>query len=109
MRTVVQTFRAHEAPVGDFSVLRALPQSKCRHVGPFVFLDHFGPTVAKDGPGITKETPMSILNQIRDAMAKRAVYVRTRNEIRAMPRDVAHDIGLFPEDAEQIAWTAVYG
>lgn len=52
MRTVVQTFRAHEAPVGDFSVLRALPQAKRRHVGPFVFLDHFGPTIVKDGPGI---------------------------------------------------------
>lgn len=52
MRTVVQSFRAHSAPVGDFSVLRALPQAKCRHVGPFVFLDHFGPTTAKEGRGI---------------------------------------------------------
>jgi quercetin 2,3-dioxygenase len=52
MRTVVQTFRAHEAPVGDFSVLRALPQATRRHVGPFVFLDHFGPVTAKQGPGI---------------------------------------------------------
>lgn len=52
MRTVVQTFRAHEAPVGDFSVLRALPQAKRRHVGPFVFLDHFGPILVKEGPGI---------------------------------------------------------
>lgn len=52
MRTVVQAFTARKAPVGDFSVLRALPQATCRHVGPFVFLDHFGPTTAKDGPGI---------------------------------------------------------
>jgi len=52
MRTVVQSFRAHEAPVGDFSVLRALPQATRRYVGPFVFFDHFGPTIAKDGPGI---------------------------------------------------------
>ncbi len=27
MRTVVRSFRAHEAPAGDFSVLRAHPQS----------------------------------------------------------------------------------
>ncbi len=52
MRTVVQTFAAHEAPVGDFSVLRALPHAKRRHVGPFVFLDHFGPVTVKEGPGI---------------------------------------------------------
>jgi hypothetical protein len=52
MRTVLHTFRAHSAPVGDFSVLRALPQAKRRHVGPFVFLDHFGPTTVKEGRGI---------------------------------------------------------
>lgn len=52
MRSVVQSFRAHSAPVGDFSVLRALPQAKRRHVGPFVFLDHFGPTTVKEGRGI---------------------------------------------------------
>jgi redox-sensitive bicupin YhaK (pirin superfamily) len=52
MRTVQMSFRAHEAPVGDFSVLRALPTAKCRHAGPFVFLDHFGPLVVKPGPGI---------------------------------------------------------
>jgi redox-sensitive bicupin YhaK (pirin superfamily) len=52
MRSVVQSFRAHSAPVGDFSVLRALPQAKRRHIGPFVFLDHFGPTTVKEGRGI---------------------------------------------------------
>jgi redox-sensitive bicupin YhaK (pirin superfamily) len=52
MRTVVQSFQAHQAPVGDFSVLRVLPQPRHRHVGPFVFLDHFGPVTVKEGPGI---------------------------------------------------------
>ena len=52
MRSVAQSFHAHSAPVGDFSVLRALPQAKRRHVGPFVFLDHFGPTTVKAGRGI---------------------------------------------------------
>jgi redox-sensitive bicupin YhaK (pirin superfamily) len=52
MRTVLKTFRAHEAPVGDLSVLRALPQPGRRHIGPFVFLDHFGPLTVKEGPGI---------------------------------------------------------
>jgi uncharacterized protein YjiS (DUF1127 family) len=56
-----------------------------------------------------KETPMSMMNTLRTAMEKRALYVRTRNEIRAMPRDVGHDLGIFPDDADQIAWAAVYG
>ncbi len=30
--------------LGTFSVVRSLPQAQCRHVGPFVFLDHMGPT-----------------------------------------------------------------
>lgn len=37
------TWRATEAPVGHFSVLRALPTAEVSSVGPFVFLDHFGP------------------------------------------------------------------
>lgn len=52
MRSVAETYHPHSAPVGDFSVLRALPQPRRRHVGPFVFLDHFGPTVAREGRGI---------------------------------------------------------
>jgi hypothetical protein len=31
------------APVGHFKVLRALPVAQRRSIGPFVFLDHFGP------------------------------------------------------------------
>mgnify|MGYP003593922292 CR=1 FL=1 len=33
----------------------------------------------------------------------------SRDEIARLPRDVALDIGIFPEDAHHIAWTAVYG
>lgn len=29
--------------LGAFDVVRSLPQAQCRHVGPFVFLDHMGP------------------------------------------------------------------
>ncbi|MGV3623389.1 MAG: pirin family protein [Archangium sp.] len=31
------------APVGDFTVTRALPQVARRFVGPFCFVDHMGP------------------------------------------------------------------
>ncbi len=36
--------------LGGFSVARALPQAKCRAVGPVVFLDHMGP--AEIAPGV---------------------------------------------------------
>ena len=41
--------------------------------------------------------------------AKRALFRQTRNEIAAMPRHVALDLGIFPEDADQIAGAAVWG
>ncbi|KQM96572.1 MULTISPECIES: pirin family protein [unclassified Sphingomonas] len=37
--------------LGDFSVRRALPSAKRRMVGPFVFLDAFGPVVLGPGQG----------------------------------------------------------
>jgi len=58
---------------------------------------------------ITKEMHMTVLSNIRVAVQKHAAYIRTRNEIAAMPQDVAIDLGLFREDADKIAWRAVYG
>src|SRR5262245_31291539 len=40
--------RAHELGPG-FAVRRVLPSAKRRMVGPFIFLDHFGPTVVPPG------------------------------------------------------------
>ena len=41
------------ADLGDgFMVRRALPSIQSRMVGPFVFFDHFGPTVFKSGNGL---------------------------------------------------------
>jgi redox-sensitive bicupin YhaK (pirin superfamily) len=39
---------ARTAHVGTHDVRRLLPHARCRKVGPWVFLDHFGPA---DGPG----------------------------------------------------------
>ncbi len=52
---------------------------------------------------------MTMLTTIRDALKKRAAYVRTRNEIREMPLDVALDLGIFRGDADEIAYQAIYG
>src|SRR5512138_3938924 len=38
--------------IGDFAVRRILPYAKRRMVGPFVFLDEFGPVTLPAGQGI---------------------------------------------------------
>src|SRR3979490_2776176 len=38
--------------VGHFAVRRALPHTKRRMVGPFIFFDHFGPAEFHTGQGI---------------------------------------------------------
>ncbi|QEL65677.1 putative pirin-like protein [Oryzomicrobium terrae] len=42
-RRVATHFPAKEAPLAGITVYRALPRRELRRVGPFVFLDHFGP------------------------------------------------------------------
>jgi hypothetical protein len=54
-------------------------------------------------------TTMTMIAQLKDAMAKRALYVKTRDEIAQMPLDVALDLDIYPGDAERIAYQAVYG
>ncbi len=46
---------------------------------------------------------------LREAARKRSLYVRTRDELARMPRDIALDLNICPEDAARIAYTAVYG
>jgi hypothetical protein len=55
------------------------------------------------------ETMMSMIAQFKDALEKRAMYVKTRDEIAKLPLDVALDLDIFPGDAEKIAYEAVYG
>lgn len=51
----------------------------------------------------------NLFAQIREEAHKRALYRRTRDEIAAMPRHIALDLGIFPEDAAQMARKAVWG
>jgi redox-sensitive bicupin YhaK (pirin superfamily) len=37
--------------LGGLDVRRILPAARCRSIGPFVFLDHFGPAVLAEGQG----------------------------------------------------------
>jgi quercetin 2,3-dioxygenase len=49
MRKIERILEAHIAPVGTFTVRRALPDRARQSIGPFVFLDHFGPFGVKPG------------------------------------------------------------
>ena len=51
----------------------------------------------------------ALLNQLQDALKKRAAYVRTKAELEALPLDTALDLDIYPGDAERIARQAVYG
>ena len=46
---------------------------------------------------------------IKEAARKRALYLQTRNEIARMPRAMALDLAISPEDADAMAYAAVYG
>ncbi|MDF0601446.1 hypothetical protein P1J78_11940 [Psychromarinibacter sp. C21-152] len=52
---------------------------------------------------------MTFFDKVRTGYEKRRLYNRTVNEIQSLPRDVALDLGIFPEDARRIAHKAVYG
>ena len=52
---------------------------------------------------------MTLIDRIRATIHKRAVYTRTRDELRKLPLDVALDLDIYPADAERIAYDRVYG
>jgi redox-sensitive bicupin YhaK (pirin superfamily) len=49
VRAVERVWKSEVAPVGTFTVRRALPERSRHSVGPWVFLDHFGPLRVKPG------------------------------------------------------------
>lgn len=51
----------------------------------------------------------ALIAKYRVEVAKRAAFRRTRDEIANLPRSTAMDLGIFPEDADQIAREAVWG
>ncbi len=50
MSSIEFVLRGKRSPVGDFEVVRALPQRERRLVGPFCFVDHMGPHTAVGTP-----------------------------------------------------------
>ena len=49
---IAQVIVPRSVDLGGFQVHRALPSSRSRMVGPFIFFDHFGPALFKVGAGI---------------------------------------------------------
>jgi redox-sensitive bicupin YhaK (pirin superfamily) len=49
---IAQVIVPRTADLGGFQVHRALPSARSRMVGPFIFFDHFGPTVFRAGAGV---------------------------------------------------------
>ena len=52
---------------------------------------------------------MTVINTVRQSFQKRMAYLRTKSELRAMPLEVALDLGIFREDASKTAAKAIYG
>ncbi|MCF1710149.1 hypothetical protein L0V05_15135 [Tabrizicola sp. J26] len=52
---------------------------------------------------------LNVIERLKEAARKQALYRRTRQEIERMPLDIALDLGIYRGDAEQIARKAVYG
>ncbi|MGZ2258711.1 hypothetical protein [Roseobacter sp. A03A-229] len=51
----------------------------------------------------------TIIARLKNAANKRAEFNRTYHELRFMPRETAIDLGMFPEDAYDVAYAHVYG
>ena len=51
----------------------------------------------------------NLFTSYRDAAAKRALYRRTRDELANLPAHLALDLGIFPDDAANVARKAVWG
>lgn len=52
MDTIEHLIPARVSDLGDFAVMRTLPAAARRSVGPFVFVDHFGPVQLPPGKGM---------------------------------------------------------
>jgi uncharacterized protein YjiS (DUF1127 family) len=51
----------------------------------------------------------NLFAKMRKNAAERAEYRKIRDEIARLPRHLALDLGLYPEDASKIAHKAVWG
>ena len=53
MTNIIQTITPTTHDLGEFQVRRVLPSRHRRMVGPFIFVDEFGPATLPEGPGMS--------------------------------------------------------
>ena len=121
-RAVERVATSQVAPVGTFTVRRALPDRQRHSVGPWVFLDHFGPYQAngKDGvgphPHAGIETVTYLLsgrNRHRDSAGHEGVVTAGGAQWMTAGRGVVHSEYAVPEtEAERTVhgvqlWTSL--
>ena len=68
-----------------------------------------GPGHGPPAPEAKANDMLNVIQTLKDAVERRHRYHQIREEIAGLSRREAIDLGLFPEDADRIAWDAVYG
>lgn len=123
MRTIERTITAHIAPVGTFTVKRALPTPKKQSIGPWVFLDHFGPFRIKPGedgvgphPHAGIETVTYLLNgrnRHRDSAGHEGIVSRFGAQWMTAGRGIVHSEAPLAESEDEMTmhgiqlWTSL--
>lgn len=123
MRTIERTLKSEVAPVGTFTVRRALPAHDRRSIGPWVFLDHFGPFRIKPGedgvgahPHAGIETVTYILNgrnRHRDSAGNEGVVTKHGAQWMTAGRGIVHAEASLAENEDEMTlhgiqlWTSL--
>ena len=123
VRGVERVVKSQEAPVGTFTVRRALPDRQRHSVGPWVFLDHFGPFSVQPGadgvgphPHAGIETVTYLLSgrqQHRDSAGHTGIVSAGGAQWMTAGRGIVHaEASLAENDAERTAhgiqlWTSL--
>lgn len=112
MRKVERIIDSQVAPVGTFTVRRALPDPARKSVGPWVFLDHFGPFRVKPGvdgvgphPHAGIETVTYLLsgrNQHRDSAGHTGIVGPGGAQWMTSGRGIIHAEAPVPENEQEM-------
>jgi redox-sensitive bicupin YhaK (pirin superfamily) len=116
-RSVEQVVDSQVAPVGTFTVRRALPYRERHSVGPWVFLDHFGPFRVKPGedgvgahPHAGIETVTYLLsgrNEHRDSAGHTGIVSRGGAQWMTSGRGIVHAERPLAETEEELTMHGV--
>jgi quercetin 2,3-dioxygenase len=122
-KTIERTLTAHIAPVGTFTVKRVLPDRRRESIGPWVFLDHFGPFRIKPGedgvgphPHAGIETVTYLLNgrnRHRDSAGHEGIVARHGAQWMTSGRGIVHSEAPLAESEDEMTmhgiqlWTSL--